>query len=142
MNYNKVVLVGRITRDPEIRKTQTQQIAYVMFTIAVNKKYQQDQTDFINCVAWDKRAEFLANYIKRGALLLIEGRLQTRKYEAQDGNRLIVEVVADEIQPLERNEQRTSSRQNIESLESTYSQSSSLTAPDIEFDATKDNIPF
>lgn len=121
MNFNRVVLVGRITKDPELRKTQSQQISYVMFTLAVNKKFnqQQDNADFISCVAWDKKAEFLSNYIKKGALLIVEGRLQTRKYEASDGVRVITEVICDDVQPLEKIEQRTS-KQNMESLESTY----------------------
>lgn len=150
MNFNRVVLVGRITKDPELRRTQSQQVSYVMFTLAVNKRFQQQESaDFISCVAWDKKAEFISNYIKKGALLLVEGRLQTRKYEAQDGNRMIVEVVCEDVQPLEKLEQQRTSKQNIQSLESTYTQSHPTQSnynndfQDYdENDAIDDNVPF
>lgn len=150
MNFNRVVLVGRITKDPELRRTQTQQVSYVMFTLAVNKKFnqQQDNADFISCVAWDKKAEFLSNYIKKGALLLIEGRLQTRKFEAPEGVRIITEVICDDVQPLEKIEQRTS-KQNMESLESTYNstrknnyQTNTDSIDSIYEDSIDEDVPF
>ncbi len=100
---NNVVLVGRLTRDPELRKTQSG-TSVLSFTAAVNRKFQsQDQTaDFINCVAWNQTADFLARYATKGALVGVEGRIQTRNYEDKTGNRVYVtEVVAESVQLLE-----------------------------------------
>ena len=100
---NNVVLVGRLTRDPELRKTQSG-TSVLSFTCAVNRKFQsQDQTaDFVSCVAWNQTADFLARYAKKGALVGVEGRIQTRNYEDKTGNRVYVtEVVAESVQLLE-----------------------------------------
>lgn len=100
---NNVVLVGRLTRDPELRKTQSG-TSVLSFTCAVNRKFQsQDQTaDFVNCVAWNQTADFLARYATKGALVGVEGRIQTRNYEDKTGNRVYVtEVVCDSVQLLE-----------------------------------------
>ena len=110
---NRVVLVGRITRDPELRKTQSG-TSVLSFTTAVNRRFaSQDATaDFINCVAWNKTAEFMAQYVKKGALLGVEGRIQTRNYEDATGKRVYVtEVVADQVQLLE-SRATSESRQN------------------------------
>ena len=102
---NRVVLVGRITKDPELRKTQSG-LSTVSFTVACNRrvsKDQQQQADFINCVAWRQTADYMANYVKKGALLGVEGRIQTRNYEDQTGKRVYVtEVVCDSVQTLVR----------------------------------------
>lgn len=101
---NRVVLVGRLTKDPVLRKTQSQ-ISVTSFTVAINRKFQtQDQqtTDFINCVAWTKTADFLAQYAKKGALIGVEGRIQTRNYDDANGKKVYVtEVVCDSAQLLE-----------------------------------------
>ena len=100
---NRVVLVGRITKDPELRKTQSG-TSVVSFTIACNRRVQSQgqDADFINCVAWNKTADFMAQYVKKGALLGLEGRIQTRSYDDKDGKRVYVtEVVADSVQFLE-----------------------------------------
>ena len=100
---NRVVLVGRITKDPMLRKTQSG-TSVVSFTIACNRRVQtQDQqADFINCVAWNKTADFMTQYVKKGALLGVEGRIQTRNYDGQDGKKVYVtEVVAETVQFLE-----------------------------------------
>lgn len=100
---NRVVLVGRITRDPMLRKTQSG-TSVVSFTIACNRRVpsQGVDADFINCVAWNKTADFMAQYVKKGALLGLEGRIQTRNYDDKDGKRVYVtEVVADSVQFLE-----------------------------------------
>ena len=83
---NNVVLVGRLTRDPELRKTQTGK-SVLSFSCAVNRKFKTEtQTaDFINCVAWNQTADFLARYATKGALVGIEGRIQTRNYEDKTG---------------------------------------------------------
>lgn len=102
---NKVVLTGRITRDPEIRYT-TAGIPSVMFSLAVDRNMRDAngnrQADFINCVAWRGQAEFISRYIKKGYLLAVEGRIQTRQYQTQDGQtRYVTEVVADNVENLQ-----------------------------------------
>jgi single-strand DNA-binding protein len=101
---NKVILVGRITKDPEVKSTQSN-IPVVTFTLAVNRQFTDSsgerQADFIQCVVWRKQAENLARFVKKGALLGVEGRIQTRNYESDNGTRYITEVVCDSVQFLE-----------------------------------------
>jgi|SRR5690625_2876012 len=102
---NRVVLVGRLTRDPDLRYTSSG-IAVANFTIAVNRPFSNQQgereADFINCVIWRKPAENLANYMSKGSLIGVDGRIQSRSYDGQDGKRVYVtEVVADSVQFLE-----------------------------------------
>ncbi|MCA1032290.1 single-stranded DNA-binding protein [Bacillus timonensis] len=102
---NRVVLVGRLTKDPELRYTPSG-VAVATFTLAVNRTYTNQQgereADFINCVIWRRPAENVANYLKKGSLAGVDGRLQTRSYEGQDGKRVYVtEVVAESVQFLE-----------------------------------------
>lgn len=102
---NRVVLVGHLTKDQEFRYTPNG-IASCRFTLAVNRTFTNEHgerdADFINCVAWRKQAENLANYQRKGNLLGIEGHIQTGSYEGQDGKRVYTtDVVADSIQFLE-----------------------------------------
>ncbi|AND78661.1 single-stranded DNA-binding protein [Streptococcus pantholopis] len=102
---NNVVLVGRMTRDAELRYTPSNQ-AVATFTLAVNRNFKNQagerEADFINIVIWRQAAENLANWAKKGTLLGITGRIQTRNYENQQGQRVYVtEVVADNFQILE-----------------------------------------
>lgn len=102
---NRVVLVGRLTRDPDLRYTPNG-VAVANFNIAVNRPFSNQQgereADFINGVVWRRQAENLANFMKKGSLIGVDGRLQTRTYEGQDGKTVYVtEVVADSIQFLE-----------------------------------------
>lgn len=106
---NNVVLVGRLVRDPELRYTPSNQ-AVATFSLAVNRNSKSQngerEADFINCVIWRQQAENLANWAKKGALIGITGRIQTRNYENQQGQRVYVtEVVADNFQLLEFNKQ-------------------------------------
>lgn len=103
---NSVVLIGRLTRDPELRTTTTGKNV-CSFSIAVNKKFKpQDgspDADFFNIVAWNKDADYVVNYLTKGRLVAVEGRLQARKYTASDGsNREVVEIVAESVQGLDR----------------------------------------
>lgn len=102
---NNVVLVGRMTRDAELRYTPSNQ-AVATFTLAVNRNFKNQngerEADFINCVIWRQQAENLANWAKKGTLVGVTGRIQTRNYENQQGQRVYVtEVVADNFQILE-----------------------------------------
>ena len=99
--YNRVVLIGRMTAEPELKYT-TQGTAVASFTLAANRKFNKEETDFINIVAWRQQAEFAANYGDKGRLVLVEGRLQTRTYENQEGKKVkVTEVVADEVRFLD-----------------------------------------
>ena len=102
---NNVVLVGRLTRDPELKFTPNG-TAVATFTLAVNRNFTnqsgQREADFINCVIWRKPAETLANYAKKGTLLGVTGRIQTRSYDNPQGQRVYVtEVVAETFQLME-----------------------------------------
>jgi single-strand DNA-binding protein len=101
---NRVILIGRLTRDPELRTTPSG-AALVNFTIAVNRRTQtpgQPDADFISCVAWNKTAENMAKYLRKGSQLAVDGRIQTRNYENQQGQRVYVtEVIADNVQFLD-----------------------------------------
>jgi single-strand DNA-binding protein len=102
---NRVVLVGRLTKDPELRFTPNG-VAVATFTLAVNRSFTNAQgereADFINCVVWRRPAENAANFLKKGSLAGVDGRVQTRSYEGQDGKRIYVtEVMAESVQFLE-----------------------------------------
>jgi single-strand DNA-binding protein len=96
---NRVVLIGRLTKDPELRYTSNN-IAVVSFTLAVNRNFTgqdgQNEVDFLPCVAWRKQAENIAKYVGKGSMVAVDGRIQTRNYEATDGTkRYITEIVCD-----------------------------------------------
>jgi len=98
---NKVILMGRLTRDPEVRYTTTNNTLVCTFSIAVNRRFARqgaEQTaDFFNIVAWDKTGEFCSKYFKKGQQVGVIGRLQTRNYDDKDGKKVYVtEVVAEE----------------------------------------------
>lgn len=102
---NRVVLVGRLTKDPELRYTPSG-AAVATFTLAVNRTFTNQsgerEADFINCVTWRRQAENVANFLKKGSLAGVDGRLQTRNYENQQGQRVFVtEVQAESVQFLE-----------------------------------------
>ena len=107
---NKVLLIGRLTRDVELRKTQSG-MSFARFTLAVNRRFksndpQGQDADFISCVAWDKRAEVMYQYLGKGSLVGIEGRIQTGSYE-RDGQRVYTtDVVVENFDFLESRQQR------------------------------------
>lgn len=96
---NKVILMGRLTKDPEIRYTQSG-VMVANFTLAIDRRIRKDtdekETDFINCVAWDRQAEFMKEYFTKGMMAIVEGRIQTRSWnDSKDGSkRYATEVVA------------------------------------------------
>ena len=113
--YNKVILIGRLVAAPELHKTSTDK-SVARVTVAVNRRYKDQngerETDFISLVIWDKKAENFSNWIKKGYLVTVEGRLQTRSYENQQGQRVYVTEVNvsnfDNLQP--RDHSNTSSQ--------------------------------
>jgi len=103
---NRVVLIGRLTKDPELRYTQSG-VAVASFTLAVNRNFKnaqgQQEADFIDIVVWRGQAENCANYLSKGRLVAVEGRLQIRTYETAEGQkRKVAEIVAESVQFLEK----------------------------------------
>lgn len=172
---NNVVLVGRLTKDPDLRYTSSGS-AVATFSLAVQRSFTNQsgerEADFINCVIWRKPAETLANYTRKGSLIGVEGRIQTRNYENQQGQRVYVtEVVCENFQMLESktvNEQRiqetggsntnqSSGYQNNQQSNQSFDQSSSSQAKDMpsfgrdtadpfgsasQIDISDDDLPF
>ncbi|MBQ2658088.1 MAG: single-stranded DNA-binding protein [Erysipelotrichaceae bacterium] len=101
INLNNVILIGRLTRDVELRKTQSN-TSVCQFTVAVDRFKRKDQekaeADFINCVAWSHAADFLSSYGLKGAIVSVEGRIQTRSYDGENGKIYVTEVVANNVQ--------------------------------------------
>ena len=99
---NKVELIGRLTKDPEVRYTQTNNTAVASFSLAVNRRFvkegEERQADFINIVVWGKTAEFCSKYFKKGMQIALVGRIQTRNWEDDQGQKhYVTEVVAEEV---------------------------------------------
>lgn len=149
---NNAVLVGRLTRDPELRFTSNGS-AVASFNLAVNRNFiNQDgerEADFVNCVIWRKPAETLANYAKKGTLIGVVGRIQTRNYENQQGQKVFVtEVVCDNFQLLERRESSESqSNNNVSNQESQSFNQNNQTNDDMfggssQIDINDDDLPF
>lgn len=116
---NRAVIVGRLTKDPELRYTPNG-VAVANFTVAVNRPFKNQQgeqeADFINCVTWRKQAENLANYMRKGSLIGVDGRIQTRSYENQEGRRVwVTEVLAENIKFLEYKKETEKQEQKSES---------------------------
>jgi len=113
-SINQVTITGRLTRDPELRYTQSR-TAIVNLAIAFSRKYQQngewqEQTSFCDVVVWSKKAEDCANYLSKGSPILVEGYLQVRNYESKDGqSRKAVEIVSNRIHFLEWNDSKGNS---------------------------------
>ena len=133
--FNKVILIGRLTRDPELRYTSNDGVPVANFTIAVDRSFSnqkgEKEADFIRIVTWKKQAENCANYLSKGRLVAVEGRLQVRSYEDREGvKRIIAEVVAQNVQFLE-------SRRTAEESDSGFDNQSN-DEPDI----TDDDVPF
>lgn len=144
---NKVVLVGRLTRDPELRKTNTGK-SVISFTVACNRRVSgNDQADFINCVAWERQAEFMANYLNKGALVGIEGRIQSRSYDDASGRKVYVqEVVVENLQALESRSARTNNPQQEFVEDNVYTQTYKPEPNGFDdepvLDITSDDLPF
>lgn len=158
---NRVVLVGRLTKDPDLRYTPNG-VAVANFTVAVNRPFSNNQgdrdADFINCVIWRRGAENLANYMSKGSLVGVDGRLQSRSFDNQEGKRVFVtEVVADSVQFLEskgggggnRNQQQNNNQQPNTGAGSPYDHMDNQQQNDDPFanhgepiDISDDDLPF
>ena len=91
---NKVILIGRLTKDPELRFTAGSGMAVSRFTVAVNRQFKKDETDFINCVAFGKTAETISQYLTKGRQIAVIGSIRTGSYDAQDGTKIYTTDVA------------------------------------------------
>jgi len=136
---NNVVLVGHLTRDPELRYTPSN-VAVATFSLAVNRNFKNQagdrEADFISCIMWRQQAENFANWLKKGALVGITGRIQSRSYDNQQGQRVYVtEVVAESFQILEKKDNAA----NNASMENQIPPSFERTNP---MDISDDDLPF
>lgn len=109
---NNVVLIGRLTKDPDL-KFNSEGLGIANFTLAVDRTFsKKDEADFINIVAFKKTAENVANYLKKGSMCAVEGRIQTRNYENKEGNRVYVtEVIANNVRFLDSKKSETKNNQ-------------------------------
>ena len=140
---NNVSLVGRLTKDVDLRYTPSN-VAVATFTLAVNRTFKNEngerEADFINCVMWRQQAENLANWAKKGALIGVTGRIQTRSYDNQQGQRVYVtEVVAETFQLLEsKGQQGNQGQQQAQQQAPDFSRNASTNPLDISLD----DLPF
>lgn len=152
---NRVVLVGRLTRDPDLRYTPNG-VAVANFTLAIDRPFTNQkgvrEADFINCVVWRRPAENLANYMRKGYQIGVDGRLQSRTYEDQDGKTVYVtEVVADNIQFLESRSSQVRGAQETSGFSPNFNQNQSEMPQQQEnpfendgepIDISDDDLPF
>ena len=144
---NRVVLVGRMTRDPELRKTNTG-AAVTSFTLALNRNYNSAdgvQADYIPCVVWNKAAENVEKYCSRGSLVGVEGRLRSRSYDNAQGQKVyVVEVVCDSVQFLETKQAREKQQQPTANQDDFYNRvQEDLSSGSFDsFDMMPDDIQF
>lgn len=139
---NNISLVGRLTKDVELRYTPSN-VAVATFTLAVNRTFKNEngerEADFINCVMWRQQAENLANWAKKGALIGITGRIQTRSYDNQQGQRVYVtEVVAETFQLLESKGQGNQQGQQRQAQQ----QAPDFSRQGAPMDISSDDLPF
>jgi len=143
---NRVVLVGRLTRDVEVRKTASG-LSVATFTVACDRRMargqdgnNQQSADFISCVAWRQAADFLGSYAHKGALVGVEGRIQTRNYD-RDGQKVYVtEIVCDTVNLLESKSQSQSRAQNSGYQDNSYQQPYSQPKPSTNDDFVSDDF--
>jgi single-strand DNA-binding protein len=139
--FNKVVLIGRLTKDPELRYTSTNNLPVVSFTLAVNRPYavqgNDKNADFINCTAWRKQAENIHKYVGKGSMVAVEGKLQTRDYmdDKINAKRYITEVICDSVVFLD-------SKGSSDYTSPTEDDSKEDELPKGNFNNVEDDLPF
>ncbi|MCD8355467.1 MAG: single-stranded DNA-binding protein [Clostridia bacterium] len=144
---NKAILMGRLTRDPELRYTQSN-LPVVSFTIAIDRKYSANngserQTDFINVVAWRRTAEFVSQWFTKGMMIIVTGSIQSRNWQDKNGNnRTSIEVVADEVQFGESKRSREANDGYQGGYQNTYSAPQQASRPAPSFDMPTGNSDF
>ncbi len=152
---NKVILMGRFTRDPEMRQSQ-QGTPVVSFTLAVDRRFAkegQQSADFISCVAWSRLAEFICKYFQKGSMIAVSGRLQSRTYDDKDGKRQYVTevVVEDAYFTGSRGDSGAGAQDNFQRQPSFQRPQAQSTAPNFDefeamgfspMDGSEDDLPF
>ena len=142
---NKVILMGRLTRDPEVRYTQTNNTMVASFSLAVNRRFvkqgEERQADFINIVVWSKLAEFCSKYFKKGQQVGIIGRIQTRTWDDEQGQKhYVTEVVAEEAYFADG---KRDSEGTASNFEDTFGNNATNPNPNPDFEVTpSDDLPF
>lgn len=136
---NRVILIGRLTKDPELRYTPAG-VAVCQFTLAVDRPFTKDgerEADFIPVVTWRQLAETCANYLRKGRLTAVEGRIQVRNYENSEGKRVYVtEVIADNVRFLESGRQENGQSESRSSNQDPFSDDGK------PIDISNDDLPF
>lgn len=142
---NRTILVGRLTKDPDLRYTPNG-VAVANFTVAVNRPFKNEgeqQADFINCVVWRAPAENLAKYMKKGSQIGVDGRIQTRSFEGQDGKTVyITEVVADSVQFLESKGSNNQTNNQSNNQQSSKANEDPFKGNGEPIDISDDDLPF
>ena len=141
---NKTILLGRLTKNPEIKFSQINNVKVVTFSIAVNRKYikqgEERQCDFFNIVAYTKLAEFVERFLKQGIQICVLGRLQTRNYEDKNGvKRYVTEIIAEEI---DFADSYTKIEGNTDNTEKTISEDLKEKDTSEDFISNGDDLPF
>lgn len=135
MNINKVILMGRLTADPEL-KTANSGTSVVQFTVAVNRAYSKDEqkTDFIDCTAFNKKAEFLSKYFRKGSSVIVFGNIQIDPFTDKDGNkRKSTRIIVDELQFGESKQNKTEEAEAAETVMPTFEELSLEEQGDLPF---------
>ena len=148
---NRVILIGRTPRDVDFRRTSSG-TPVATFTLALDNRFVlkdgKPTTDFINCVAWNKTAETMDKYVKKGALIAVEGRIQTRSYENKDGNRVnVTEVVCENMRMLESKKSSSNTGYYEDYSTEGYSRDDNSDidigpASSVDYDISEDDLPF
>ena len=141
---NKTILLGRLTKNPEIKFSQTNNVKVATFSLAVNRKYvkqgEERQADFFNIVAYSKLGDFVEKFLKQGIQVCVNGRLQTRNYEDKNGiKRYVTEVIAEEI---DFADSYTKIESNADNTQETVSQELKEKDPSEDFISNGDDLPF
>ena len=139
---NKVTLIGRLTKDVELRYTQTNNTAVASFSLAVNRKFvktgEERQADFFNIIAWNKLAENISKYLFKGNQVAISGRLETRSWDDQNGQKhYVTEVIAEEVDFIE-----SKNKQNNEAILNSPSPINKNDDDTSDFISNSDDLPF
>lgn len=146
---NRAVLVGRLTKDPELRYT-TSGTANATFTVAVNRQFNnkdgEREADFISCVVWRKGAEIFTNYTHKGSLVALDGRIQTRNYENKQGQRVyITEVIVENfsfLDPKGNNQDKQKAKQDDDPFANAQAEDPFKSDRKEPIDISDDNLPF
>ena len=154
LNLNKVVLAGRLTGDPELKQT-TSGVSVTNFSIAINRRFSsrggenaEQQTDFINVVAWRQTAEFITKFFRKGSAICLTGSIQTRAWQdAQGQKRYATEVVVDEAMFVDSRAESTAQQGGVANIPDAYAQTTSFSSnasqtTNFEELNTDDDLPF